>query len=81
MIEPIRRNTAEIIYADEDGVLIKEKKSKAYMISTACLERGRSILEPITEGKLFVAHQEYLRDFIASEFSLENEMECVQAVY
>ena len=81
MIEPINRNTAEILYAESDGVLIKEKKSNAYMISVDNLERGTAILEIITEGKLFVAHQKYMVDFIASRFLLEQGLECVQAVY
>ena len=33
IIEPIRKNTADILYAGEDGVLIKEKNSGAYMIA------------------------------------------------
>ena len=32
MIEPIRRDTADILYAEIDGVLIKEQKSNAYMM-------------------------------------------------
>ncbi|NSB14708.1 hypothetical protein [Clostridium beijerinckii] len=40
MIEPIRRDTAEILYAEIDGVLIKEQESNAYMISVDNFEKG-----------------------------------------
>ncbi len=33
MIEAIRRNTADIIHSDNHGMLIKEKKSNAYMLT------------------------------------------------
>ena len=39
MIEPIRRDTADILYAETDGVLIKEQKSNAYMVSVDNFEK------------------------------------------
>ncbi len=45
MIEPIRRNTATILYADTDGVLLKEQKSDAYMISVDNFERGINLIK------------------------------------
>ncbi|WP_368487475.1 hypothetical protein [Clostridium sp. BJN0013] len=41
MIQSIRRYTADILYAGTDGVLIKEQKSNAYMVSVDSFEKGR----------------------------------------
>lgn len=81
MIEPIRRNTATILYADTDGVLLKEQKSDAYMISVDNFERGVDLLDKISECSLIVAHQEFMVDYILNKFGLHEKLKCVQAVY
>lgn len=81
MIEPIRRNTATILYADTDGVLLKEQKSDAYMISVDNFERGVDLIDKISECSLIVAHQKFMVDYILNKFELHEILECVQAVY
>lgn len=81
MIEPIRRNTATILYADTDGVLLKEQKSDAYMISVDNFERGIDLVDKISECSLIVAHQEFMVDYILNKFGLHEKLKCVQAVY
>ncbi|MDF2511771.1 MAG: GCN5-related N-acetyltransferase [Herbinix sp.] len=81
MIEPINRNIADILYAESDGVLIREKKSGAYMISVDDPQRGKDILEIISAGALFTAHQKDMAAYIADKFKLHESLECVQAVY
>jgi len=81
MIEPIRRDTADILYAKADGVLIKEQKSNAYMISVNNFEKGRQLLDIISTCNLIVAHQKYMVDYILNRFELNKKIECVQAVY
>ena len=81
MIEPIRRGTVDILYAEIDGVLIKEQKSNAYMISVDNFEKGRKLINSILKCDLIVAHQKYMVDYILNWFGLTKKLECVQAVY
>lgn len=81
MIEPIRRNTVDILYAETDGVLIKEQKSNAYMVSVDNFEKGQKLINSIVKCDLIVAHQKYMVDYILNKFGLTNKLECFQAVY
>jgi ribosomal protein S18 acetylase RimI-like enzyme len=81
MIEPIRRNTADILYAEIDGVLIKEEKSNAYMISVDNFGKGQELINSILKCNLIVAHQKFMVDYISNRFGLSEKLECVQAVY
>lgn len=81
MIEPIRRNTADILYANIDGVLIKETISNAYMISVVNIEKGKELLENIKDCNLILAHQEFLVDYIKDKFRFQVVQECFQFVY
>lgn len=81
MMESINRNTAYILYADSDCVLIKEQRSNAYMISADNFNRGRDILNTISECNLIVAHQNDLADYIENKFGLKDKLACFQAVY
>lgn len=81
MIEPIRRDTAEILYAEKDGVLMKEEKSNAYMISVDNFEKGQELINSILKCNLIVAHQKYMIDYISNRFGLTEKLECVQAAY
>ncbi|GEQ22681.1 hypothetical protein CBU02nite_31870 [Clostridium butyricum] len=81
MIEAICRCTAEILYAETDGVFIREKKSNAYMVSVDNFEKGKELINSIEECSLIVAHQQYMVDYILNRFSLTKNLECVQAVY
>nr|WP_312576937.1 GNAT family N-acetyltransferase [Sedimentibacter sp.] len=81
MIEPIRRDTADILYAETDGVLIKEQKSNAYMVSVDNFEKGKKLINSILKCELIVVHQKYMVDYVLNRFGLTKELECVQAVY
>lgn len=81
MIEPIRIGTADILYAETDGVLIREEKSKAYMISVDNFEKGRELVNRMSECDLIVVHQKYMTDYIADKFELTAGIECFQAAY
>ncbi|CUU48295.1 GNAT family N-acetyltransferase [Clostridium beijerinckii] len=81
MIEPIRRDTAEILYAEIDGVLIKEQKSNAYMISVDNFEKGQELINCISKCNLIIAHQKFIANYISSKLGLNEELECFQSVY
>ncbi|MFT4146022.1 MAG: GNAT family N-acetyltransferase [Mobilitalea sp.] len=81
MMEAIRRNSADLLYADVDGVLIREQNSNAYMITVNDFDSGCKLINTIDEGNLFVAHQENIVNFISNKFNLKGKMECFQVVY
>jgi len=67
MISPIKRGTAAVLYADKDnGVLLHETKSGAYMMSVTTHEVGEVLLRSLPGNGLFVCHQDFmLADFEA----------------
>ncbi|MDF2843430.1 MAG: GCN5-related N-acetyltransferase [Herbinix sp.] len=81
MMEAIRRNSADLLYADIDGVLIREQNSDAYMITVNDVELGCNLINTISESNLFVAHQENMVELISNKFNLKGKMECFQVVY
>lgn len=81
MIEPIRRGSADILYAGIDGVLIKEQKSNAYMISVDNLKKGQQLLNSIVKCEAIVTHQQYMVEYILNKFGLTKSLECFQAAY
>lgn len=64
MIEVINRNSAEILYSEDHGALLKEKISGAYMLSVESLDKGKSLIDALNEGNLFLVHQEFMTDYI-----------------
>lgn len=81
MIEPIRRGTVQFLYADTDGVLLREEKSGAYMLSTINKEKGQELLDSISECKLIVLHQLDMMEYVSRKYNIESQLICVQAVY
>lgn len=80
MLEAIYRGTAIIRYAAEDGVLLRETESGAYMISASDPRRGRLLVNAAGDGSLFNLHQEELACYAAETYALRERLECVQAV-
>ena len=81
MIFPIKRKTAQIIYADEYGVLLKELKSNSYMLSVNDFDLGKELLDLVKHGKLFSVCQGFMVNHILEKFNLTEILECFQAVY
>jgi GNAT superfamily N-acetyltransferase len=81
MIEPINRGTAELIYAEKDGVLLLEKKSGAYMMSVDEPDLAERLVAGIIDAKLFVVYQEFCLPIINNSFGLVPQFQCLQAAY
>ncbi len=81
MLEAVRRGTARLRYAAEDGVLLRETRSGACMISARSPERGRLLVDAASDGKLFNLHQKELADYTAKTYGLRETLACVQSVY
>ena len=81
MIFPVRRETAEIRHADEDGVFMYETKSNAYMLSATDFERGRTWLDSVGRHPILCLHQCSFADYVAQRHGYETRLDCYQAVY
>ncbi len=81
MIFPIMRGTAEILYAEGDGVLLRELASGAYMLSACDFEKGRELLRPLGRRELFCVHQGNISDWLAETYAFANRLACFQAVH
>lgn len=81
MIEPIRRKTAEILYASEDGVLIIENNSDSYMLSICDIKLAMKLIDTLVKKPLFVVRQEELLPIIKEKFAYKNYFDCFQTAY
>lgn len=81
MLETIDRNNAELIYAEQDGVLLLNIPSGTYMISTENEEVLEKMCGLITEPKLITLHQAKFAQFLQAKYGFKHKMECLQCAY
>ncbi|MCL2376176.1 MAG: GNAT family N-acetyltransferase [Defluviitaleaceae bacterium] len=81
MIVPIKRGTAQILYAGEDGVCLLETKSGAHMLSVSSLETGRALLSQLPSKGIFSFHQPFMLDDFKEKVRFSTLLENYQAVY
>jgi len=81
MIVPIKRGTAQIIYATQDGVCLLETVSGAYMMSVTSQETGRALLAQLPSEGIFSFHQSFMLDDFKEKMRYSNLLENYQAVY
>ena len=84
MLEVIRRGQGELLYGAEDGVLVRNIPSGAYMLYAADEDMGERLISLIPRGLkngLYVAHQDFLKDSLCRRFGCSVINSCVQAVY
>ena len=80
MLEPLRRGTADILYAENDGVVIYERNSRACMVSMEGKEKFKSVID-VKKYRLFAVHQKNIADFIQREGEFSHMFEAWQAAY
>jgi len=81
MIVPVKRGTAQILYAAGDGVCMVETKSGAYMLSVSSLETGRMLLERLPAEGLFSFHQDFMLEDFKNKIRHSTILENYQATY
>jgi GNAT superfamily N-acetyltransferase len=81
MIEALRRDRAELLYADIDGVMLIEAGSRAYMMSVSEPYVGERLINQIDIAKLFLVHQKFCIPALKRKFKCKNTLDCLQAVY
>ena len=80
ILEPLRRRTADIIYAQNDGVVIYERNSQACMITMQELEKCKSIIH-FEKYHLFAVHQKNISEWIQQKGKFYHGFEVYQAAY
>lgn len=81
MLQPIRRGSAEVLAANPRGVLLREKTSRAHMLTVRAPEFAEEFLGRIETASLMAVHQGFLVEEAARRFGLQPTMRCHQAAW
>ena len=81
MLETIDRHNAELIYAEDDGVLLLNIAGGTYMISTESEEALEKMCGLISEPKLITLHQAKFAQLLQEKYGFKHKMECFQCAY
>ena len=81
MIVPIKRGTAQILYADENAVCLIETESDAYMLSASDHQASQRLIELIPPDEMVTFHQEFMLEYLKARMVYSSFLENYQAVY
>ncbi len=81
LIIPIMRNSADIIYASDDGVMIFDRNSYTYMISVDDITLGKSLIDNYGTKQLYMTCQKEIFDYLKQKYTFDDELISYQAVY
>ena len=82
IIEPIGRNTAEVLYAAGDCVMIEDKLSNVVMLQTENVDLAEKLLDTLPKSVThIVAHNEKLAVLVEKKLGYKKRVPCNQAVY
>lgn len=80
MLEPLRRGTAELLYAEEDGVLLCESGG-IHMMSAAGPAAAERCFALLSRCAMLVGHELWYKAEAARRFGLHEEQICSQAAW
>lgn len=81
MLEALRRGSAEVSAVREDGVLIFERNSRAYLLAAKDCQAGEALAAGITGPAQMAVHDEENAMALRDHFHFTQVMECLSAVY
>ena len=81
MIAPLKKGSAEIIYADGDGVFMKEMNSGVYMISLDDFDKAKVLLDKMDKPTHICVYQKDVADHLYVKYSYKKYVENVQTAY
>jgi len=82
MLECIRRDSAELMVVSNKGVLLCDKISGAYMMSTEDMKIAEIMISKIPKDvEMIVGHQEVYYDLLMKKFKCREKMVCHQTLY
>ena len=81
MLEPLRRGSADLLYAGVEGVLLYDRPAKAHMLAADTPAALEDML-PLMDGcDNLVSHQLWCKETLAARFGLKEEQICHQAAW
>lgn len=81
MTEVIKRGTAEVLAQKEDGLLLYESVSKAYMMTAKSEETAKAFIPLLKKPELLAVHEEFYIEELQRRFGVKKQMTCYQAAY
>ena len=81
MLEPIRRGTAELLYAAGDGVLLYDRLAEVYMLGADSRAALGEMLPLMGDCTILTGHQMWYKEELAARFGLKTEQICHQAAW
>lgn len=82
MLEILRRGSADVLHAGDDGVLLHDRISGACMMASAGAEADGALLDLLpADTDLFVGHDLRYKEAAARRFGLTQEQICFQAAW
>ncbi|WP_160690777.1 GNAT family N-acetyltransferase [Clostridium sp. C2-6-12] len=82
MLECIRRGSVEILFASNEGVLIKDCPSNIYMLSSNNIEVSKSLINILPEDFNIVStHDKFSFDLLLEKHIFSETMACYNTVY
>jgi len=81
MIAPIKKGCAQIIYAEADGVFMKEIQSGVYMISMDDFDKAQELLDKLAKPMHICVYQKDIADYLYGKYDYKKYVENVQTAY
>ena len=82
IIDPIIRNTAEVLYASHECVMVKDNTSGVVMLQAENMVLAERLLDNLPQGTdLLVAHNHLLADLVERKLGYDKRVPCYQGVY
>ena len=82
MLECIRRNSAEILFASPDAVLLIDIPSQTYMMSIINLQVVENLISKIpASAKMIVTHDKASYELLLKKFKFKDTLICTNSVY
>ena len=81
MLEPIRRGTAELLYAAGDGVLLYDRLAEVYMLGADTRPALDAMLPLMTDCTILTGHQLWYKEELAARFGFQTEQICYQSAW
>ena len=81
MLEPIRRGTAELLYASSEGVLLYDRLVEVHMLGADTPAALGEMLPRMEGCTILTGHQLWYKEELAARFGLNTEQICRQAAW
>jgi hypothetical protein len=81
MLQVIKRGTGKIVAAGNDGVLLFDEISEAYMLSAKDTAEVRNWLQNLPNPEVFFLTDGTFSSFLKKLYNLKHSLECEQLVY